>query len=330
MNIKDKKILIVVEKEQTQRKDLVDTLRCRDSVEEVFLDKGICVDTLYLEKKDFENLKNIKEKIYNSKADCVFNLFEGFSDDSAKEAEFAEILEEMQVPFTGNPSSTLGLCLDKERTKNILRESKILVPQGKFIKYLEELSVDSFNFPVFIKPCCEDASLGIDKDSLANTKEDLHRTVSKKIKEFPKGLLVEEFLAGKQYSAAFLGDFPYEALGISFIDYSLYKNLPSYFTYASKWDMSCDEFKILMPSVSKVDDDLKKTIIDIARKTAKTLGCRGYFRVDLRESRGELFVLDVNPNPDINCDSGFMKEAYVKGYTYAIAIEKILALALEK
>jgi D-alanine-D-alanine ligase len=48
----------------------------------------------------------------------------------------------------------------------------------------------------------------------------------------------------------------------------------------------------------------------------------------MREKDGELFVLDVNPNPDINRDSGFMRQAYAKGYTYEDVIEKILKSAI--
>ena len=49
----------------------------------------------------------------------------------------------------------------------------------------------------------------------------------------------------------------------------------------------------------------------------------------MREHSGRLCVLDINPNPDINNDSGFMKQAYGKGYTYTETVARIVNAALK-
>ncbi|MEI8350150.1 MAG: ATP-grasp domain-containing protein [Candidatus Omnitrophota bacterium] len=327
MKRKDKKILIAVDKEEVPRKDVCDILRCKASVEEVFFKKGMPTETLYLEKKDFTEKEDIAAKILAINPYCVFNLFEGFSDDSEKEAAFVRLLEKIKVPFTGNSSFTLSLCLSKWKAKEILKKKNIPVPRGLFVKNPQDLNAMDMRAPFFVKPCHEDASLGIDKDSLVYTKEELCRVVEKKIKEFPQGLVVEEFIGGKEYSVAFLGGLFCWPLGVSVMDYSQYQNFPPYLTYDSKWEVDCDEFKLLTPSVVEVENQVTKNIIAIAQRGAAALRCRSYFRVDVRERQGALYVLDINPNPDINRDSGFMKQAYHKGYTYEKAIEKIVRLA---
>jgi D-alanine-D-alanine ligase len=61
------------------------------------------------------------------------------------------------------------------------------------------------------------------------------------------------------------------------------------------------------------------------------MGCRDYARVDMRLSKeNELFVLEVNPNPDLTDGAGFMRSADAAGYTYAQALKKIALLAWER
>jgi D-alanine-D-alanine ligase len=232
------------------------------------------------------------------------------------------------IPFTGNSSFTLCACLDKAMTKNILKRSGILVPKGIVVKNITNLKMNNLSFPVFVKPCSEDASVGISKDSLVYSKKGLRDILKKRLKKFPKGLIVEEFLPGEEYSVAFLGNRFYEALGVSAINYSLYKDFPPFLTYISKWDEKANEFKKIKPSrVLMADVNLKKRIISLARKAAKVLGCRGYFRVDLRTKDGKIFIIDVNPNPDINIESGYVKQARQSGYSYSEIIEKIIQLS---
>ena len=322
------KILIAVAKDISARNDVQDALRCRTSLEDVFLKKGLSVETLYLEEDNFEKVEMIKEKILGHSPVCVFNLFEGFGNNSQKEAEFVEILESTNIPYTGNSSHTLSLCLNKEVLKKILLKNSILVPKGFFIKDIKELKPDVLDFPLFIKPCFEDASVGIDRDSLVTEKQNAYEILEKKLKKFPQGVIVEEFISGKEYNVGFLGDYPYELLGISVIDYAKHKKILPFLSYNSKWETYSQEFKILLPSLEEpIDESFKKRIITLAKKVGEVSGCRNYFRVDLRETDGRLFVLDVNPNPDINQDSGFMKQAYYKGYTYEDIIEKILKSA---
>jgi len=200
----------------------------------------------------------------------------------------------------------------------------------------------SFTFPLFVKPCADDGSCGIHKDSLVHNKEELFSAIKKRRKYFPEGLIIEEFLPGKEYSVAFIGNNHYEVLGISEIDYSRCKGfLPGhkrgmkgrfeiapFLTYEAKWKNKTLDYHLTMPDYKpKIRKNLRNKIISLARKAAKALGCRGYFRVDLREASGALFIIDVNPNPDINIDSGYIKLAYNKGYTYGAIIGKIVRLS---
>lgn len=325
------RVVIVTGKEGCRRQDVIDAKRCAKSVETALSDLGYTVRNIFVEKGDFLSKEKVFNKIARCRADCVFNLFEGFSDDSFKEAEFAKMLESSGVPFTGNASAALKVCRDKAALKEVLSRKGITTPAGKLVKRITEVNVGAVNIPLFIKPCCEDASLGIDRDALVVKKEQLCAVVRDKLRQFPQGVLIEEFIPGKEYNIGMMGDYPYEALNISVIDYTAYKEFPPFLTYRSKWDYNSEEFKRIFPQSGVfIAPRLRKEILRLAKKIGKILSCRSYFRVDFREKKGKLFVLDVNPNPDINEDSGFIKQAGAAGLGYNEVVGKIVALAVKR
>lgn len=323
------KILIAVGKEETSRKDVQDALRCKNSVEAALRNKGFTVEALHVSADDFCRPETIRAALLEKKPDCVFNLFEGFGGNSQSEAGFAEILEATAIPHTGNSARTLRLCLSKSQTKQMLGDNGVSVPAGFFIKHGDPLPCDALPCPLFIKPCYEDASVGIDNASLVTDRQDLPGALAKKLKDFPEGIIAEEFMPGIEYNVGMLGTFPFEILGISVMDYSLHSGMAPFMTYAAKWDDESPEFKALLPSLERaIDEALKTAITGCAVKAGRALGCRGYFRVDMREKGGRVFVIDVNPNPDINVDSGLIRQAYHKGYSYAEVLEKIIQAAI--
>ncbi|MDD5746226.1 MAG: D-alanine--D-alanine ligase [Candidatus Omnitrophica bacterium] len=323
----DEMVLIALNKEEAAAADSLDVLRCGAAVKAALASRGVPAIELRVEEKDFYDPGALREKIIGYGPSCVFNLFEGFGRDSAGEIEFAVLLESTGIRFTGNGSAALAACLNKAVSKQRLNDNGIAVPRGIFVTGCDDPALADIRLPVFIKPCCEDASKGIGPDSLVHTAEALARVIDVKSREFPRGLIVEEFISGPEYNAAFIGTFPFELLGVSAIRYERYPEFLPFLTYDSKWKNDAPEFRAIIPSIDEeMSSAFTEKIAAIAARAAAALGCKSYFRVDMREHNGELFVLDVNPNPDINVDSGFMRLACRKGYDYAGVIEKITAL----
>ena len=330
----DKRILVVVadmtEEERTKKNEF-DTSLDDYSVERNFFGKFSNVDLLRISDQDIAEKEELRKKILKFGPACVFNRFEGWSDDSYKEIEFARILEEMGLPFTGNTSYTLGLCLDKWTAKQALKARGLPVPPGIFIKDPNDIDTGGLDFPLFVKPCFEDASIGIDKTSFVKDEAELRAAAETKLRDFPRGVVAEEFMPGKEYTVGILGNSPYEILGISVLDYSKHGGAVSYLTYDSKWISNSPEYKLLMPSLDeRIEPEIERSLRDIATRTAEAFRCRGYFRIDTREKNGKLCIIDVNPNPDISEDSGFMRQAFRKGYTYDSVIGRIIELAEER
>jgi D-alanine-D-alanine ligase len=77
----------------------------------------------------------------------------------------------------------------------------------------------------------------------------------------------------------------------------------------------------------KTRDDLK----NVCLRAASILGLSGYARFDLRQSQdGKLFIVDINPNPDLGRDSGFRKALDAAGITFADFLKALIMAAVAR
>ncbi|ADE56334.1 MULTISPECIES: D-alanine--D-alanine ligase family protein [Aminobacterium] len=321
-------VLIAAAKEYTHRQDLLDCLICREDVGCVLSSQGYSIYNLDIFPADLADPKHLVQRINEYQPLCVFNLFEGFGSEPWLEASFCEILEKNNLTFTGNPSGALRLCIDKHTLHQQLKTAGIPVPLSYFLKGKETLgTLENISFPLFIKPCREDGSVGIDKKSLVFNEEELQESVTEKLAKFPDGILIQEFLSGPEYCVSFVDNGPFSPVGLWTLDYSRYPECPAYLSYDAKWNENSPEWN-LWPEEIDLDYSLKETILHMASRAALVAGCKGYFRVDLRENQGHLFVMDINPNPALTRDSGMARQYMQKGKTYEQLVMKILQLAI--
>lgn len=321
------KVLVAAGVEETSRPDLLDVLRCRSSILEA-LNDGNCIAVPFdVRPGDMGDLPALAQRILEEGCDCVFNLFEGFGEAPAQESRFARLLEELEIPFTGNGRKALECCLDKDGTRRKLAAEGLPVPEGLCIRSPDDASPAHLPFPLFLKPNGEDGSVGIGADSLVRNGEELATSLKRLLPLFPKGIIVEEFLTGPEYNASFLGNDPFEMLAFSRIDYREYPDATPFLGYDAKWDETSPSFAVIPEVAPHLPGDKTEEIRSLCERAGRALGCRGYFRVDLRERNGKLHVLEVNPNPDINTDSGFVRQAAHGGLDYPTLVRLLVDLA---
>ncbi len=272
--------------------------------------------------------------ILNLRTDLIYNFCEMVELESQEEIFAAGIFELLKIPYTGAPPMTLGLCLDKAKTKIIL--SHYGIPTAKFDLFNE--SIDGYKkinlrFPVIVKPVHEDASAGINEKSVVYDWKELEERIEYIIKTFKQPALVEEFIDGREVNVAILGNNPPIVLPISEIDFSrLPSHLPKIVSYEAKWIPNTDYYEKTIPICpAPLEPELERQIKDIALSCYKIMGCRDYARVDIRiDKDGNPYVLEVNPNPDLSRNAGFMRSASVYGLTPEETIIKIAEIAIER
>jgi D-alanine-D-alanine ligase len=267
--------------------------------------------------------------------DVVFNMVESLGDEAIFETYVAGMYELMNIAYTGAGPMALGTCLDKARTKELLSYHGIMTPKFFLCESPDDVNTRSTDasFPMIVKPALEDASVGIDNSSIVRTFDDLVRRVRFIITKYEQPALVEEYIEGRELNVAILGDTMPEVLPISEIDFSaLPEGMPKIVTYNAKWMHNTPEFLGTVGTCPAVlPADVEKCVKDTAYKAFLLMGCRDYARVDIRLSKENVpYVIEVNPNPDISDDAGFMRSAKASGRTFAGVIQTIIECAVER
>jgi D-alanine-D-alanine ligase len=263
----------------------------------------------------------------------VFNLCEEINGRTELEMCVAGLMDLMGIPYTGSGPITLGLALNKFHTKQVLRAAGLPSARGYLHPpAMKPVRRGGIRFPVIVKPAHEDASLGINEDSVCHDNDHLERQVAYIHDVYQQEALVEEYLDGREFNVSIIGPEP-QVLAVSEIDFrKMPEGEPRIVSYRAKWDEESEVFEGTVPVCpAEISRRMEKRIKEIAIRSYRTIGCRDYARVDMRtDPRGNLYVLEVNPNPDISPKAGFARAARAAGLSYTDMVLRITQCALER
>jgi D-alanine-D-alanine ligase len=96
-----------------------------------------------------------------------------------------------------------------------------------------------------------------------------------------------------------------------------------------KWDKDTEAYKV---TKSAPAEDLDEETVELLSKTAlsayHTLQLRDYGRIDMRLTpKGEVYVIEANPNPWLSSNSEFFMAAKKSGRSYTDLVAEIVQLA---
>ena len=278
------------------------------------------------------NIEKTINYLNRSNPDVIYNFVETIEGVASYEYCIAGIFQLLGFQFTGNPPATLGNCLNKERAKNILRSFNIPTPNSLIIKQEDKVSNKTFNleFPVILKLLNEDASIGISELSVVKNLNQLRKQLKFLFDTYRQDVIVEEYIEGRELNVAILGD---RILPVSEILFKgLPEGLPKIITYDSKWIEESIYYQHTQPSCpAKLGKKDKNNVEFVARSAFNAMNCRDYARVDIRLNKnGTPYVIEVNPNPDISTDSGFVRAASKTGISYPELLFTIANFALSR
>ena len=308
----------------------VGVLEEREHVQRVLHDAGYQT-SLFNMNGDIKRLIRFLEQ---KKPDLIFNLCESVGNLAIHEMHVAGIYELMGVPYTGAGAFALGTCLQKARVKEILTAHKILTPRSIVFATVNDLEDGhDLNYPLIVKPAREDASIGIENDSVVRDIHALKKRVRHIFSEYEQPALVEEYIEGREINVAILGNKKAVVLPISEIDFSgLPDDYPKIVTYNAKWMQGSPEFiGTVGVCPAKLPAEVEKRAKEMALKAFKLMGLRDYARIDIRLTKNFTpYVIEVNPNPDISDDAGFARSARAYGLSFEETVCKIVEHALER
>jgi len=301
-----------------------------DTVAAVLTEAGYNVSTVITSS----DVNQLMEKLRDEKPDMVFNFCESIEGNAFQEMNVASLYELLRIRYTGSGPLALGSCLNKVRTKEILAFHKLNVPTFRVFTSPDEVSRKKMSFPVIAKPLHEDASIGISNASVVVDKEHLQTLLGDMLRKFEQPILVEQYVEGREFNVAIVGNEEVVALPVSEIDFSTmpdgYHHIVS---YEAKWMPDSVEYKSTVPICpAKISDRMRQKIQNTAIRAYEAMHCRDYARVDMRvDKAGKVYVLEVNPNPDLSpSGSGFARSAAAFGWTYNQLVNNIVESAFKR
>jgi len=263
--------------------------------------------------------------------DAVVNLVEHFHDDPIHESAVAGYLDLCEIPYTGAPPFTLTLCRRKGLAKQLLRASAVPTPRYLLLWEPRVPKRHGLRYPMIIKPAREDASAGVDQESVVDDFQQLGERVEKAFESFGAPILVEEFIEGRELHVAILGNDPPIVLPMVEYDFTgLSEGRRGIISYAVKWDpLQEDYHRVHSVCPAKLSKRVRDRVAEVALHAYRILECRDYARLDIRlDPQNRPHVLEVNPNPDLTEGVSFMESAEAGGYNFATTLRMLVEMAL--
>jgi len=259
--------------------------------------------------------------------DLIFNIAEGVEGRN-REAQVPALCELLGIPYTGSDSATLAIALDKALGKKVLLQHDILTPKFQVMESARERMSPDMKFPLIVKPNAEGSSKGIGSTSVCDTEDELRVAVKSIIERYRQPALVEEYIAGREFTVGLLGDKRPRVLPPMEIKFKKDTKRPVY-DYAVKQEW---EEHVYYECPAKLTEAEQKAIEKIARATFWALDCRDVARVDMRmDADGRIYVLEVNPLPGLTPGySDLVLIAQAVGMEYDQLIAEIMVGGLRR
>ena len=262
--------------------------------------------SIKIAEPDFKLLDVIK----NFKPNIIFNALHGqFGEDGYIQT----ILETTGVPYTHSGVVASAIAMDKELSKKIFIQNKILTPKYILYKFnkskteLIKLIQSKLKFPVVVKPLNEGSSVNVFICSKFNIFKNI------KLLENYKKIIIEEFIPGREIQAAIIGKKKLGAIEL--------KPKRKFYDYKAKYNSNAKTKHIIPVNLPKKNYN---KIMSLALKAHKLIGCQGVTRSDFKFYNGKFYLLEINTQPGMTKLSLVPEIAAYYGINFIKLIELIL------
>jgi D-alanine-D-alanine ligase len=262
--------------------------------------------------------RGVAGRLAELKPDVVFNALHGTP---GEDGTVQGMMDLMGLRYTHSGLETSVIAIDKELTKMVLVPHGIRMPAGKIVDSESVYRADPLERPYVLKPVNEGSSVGVAIVTAdGNYGDPIGRDVPGPWHEFEQ-LLAEPFVKGRELTVAVLND---EALAVTEL-----KPKAGFYDYAAKYT---DGLTVhICPA--EIPDDIARSMLDMAARAHRLLGCKGASRSDFRwdDEQGEagIYLLEVNTQPGMTPLSLVPEQAKLRGIPYGELVERLIEEALQ-
>ena len=316
------------------RPDNADTLVQVAAVGGALADLGYAIHTVELTL----DLSSCADRLRSLDPGFVFNLVESVAGRDSLLPLGPMLLESLDIPFTGNRAVALQATTDKLSAKRIMRAAGIATPDWRSAVATGIESGAASGGPrryddrYIIKSASEHASFGLDAASVVQ-EADVHAAMADRRRRHGGDWFAECFIDGRELNLALLaGPEGPQLLPPAEIDFNGFApDEPRIVGYAAKWEVGSVPYRSTTTRADfpASDQTLLSELAEIARRCWTLFGLSGYARVDFRvDPAGRPWVLEINANPCIAPDAGFMLAAERAGLSFVEVVARLVADAV--
>jgi D-alanine-D-alanine ligase len=279
-----------------------------------------------------DDLGDIRRASEEWKPHIAFNLLEAFDDIQIFDQNVVSHLELLKLPYTGCNPRGLLLARDKSLSKKLLAYHRFAVPEfevfriGRPIRRAKRLA-----FPLIVKSLTQEASIGISQASVVESDEKLKERVTFIHQSIGTAAIVEQYIEGRELYVGILGNQTLQSLPVWEL---FFTNMPPdakrIATDRVKWSVKYQKkYGIESGLARDLPEGASDRIQHVCKRAYRALELSGFARIDLRlDEKGNVWVLEANPNPQIAKGEDFAASADKIGVSYESLLQRIVNLGM--
>lgn len=257
----------------------------------------------------------------------LFNQCESLPGVPHSEHEVVRLIEASGFTYTGAPPEALRLTGDKAETKRLLDAHNIPTPVWRVFE--EPCAAGWDLFPAIVKTVREHCSLSLTPESVVMNRGELERRIAHILQRYDQPALVEDFIDGREFHVPVWGDGIPMLLPVVEMDFSACPSLRDRLcTYDAKFSPDSLEYAAINSLIpAPLNEQELAALSDVTLNAYRATGCRDYARLDVRKRGGIFYVLDVNPNADLDNEASIACAAECSGLSYSEMMTRLVRFA---
>ena len=266
--------------------------------------------------------RDLVSRLRAERPDVVFIALHG---PGGEDGTVQELLEILDLPYTGPGVASCALCMDKVASKHEIRAAGLPTPDWAAFNAtafrelgaadtLEEIE-DRLGFPLVIKPASQGSSLGVE---FASSRDEVPEALVAAF-SYDDRVLLERYVKGRELAVSVLDGEPLPVV-------EAIPREEDFFNFEARYEIGRTDY--VCPA--ELAEAETARVQELATRTYETLGCTGFARVDLISGDDGPEVLEVNAIPGLTDTSLFPMAAEAAGIDFTQLVERIIASARER
>lgn len=255
-----------------------------------------------------------------NQVDMVINLVDSIKGVESLASAIPGALELLGIPYTG--AGILGLSLDTNKfvVKKLLQQHGVPVPYFQIFNSAADYLDPMLRFPLISKLNAIHGSVEITQDAISENEKHLRKRLRQLIRIYRQPVLVEEFIAGREFTAMVVQDGRKRV----YLAEKVFTELHGKYAFLTFEDQWLPEVPAVFHYAKYKDPVLK----EYAKKAFAVAKMAGYGKFDIRlDQSGRYFFIDANCNSalgpiEVGADIALVLDLY--GISFGEIMEKLI------